>query len=66
MKKTNEMLDKLKQLGFNYATKAGFSLGIEDFMIPAEKPEIIKKAEKEVTQVEKAPPGRDNFLRREI
>lgn len=53
LKKTNEMLDKLKQLGFNYATKAGFSLGIEDFMIPAEKPEIIKKAEKEVTQVEK-------------
>jgi DNA-directed RNA polymerase subunit beta' len=51
--KTNEMLDKLKQLGFNYATKAGFSLGIEDFMVPAEKPDIIRKAEKEVSQVEK-------------
>lgn len=53
LEKTTDMLDKMKQLGFNYATKAGFSLGIEDFMIPEDKSEIIKKAEKEVQEIEK-------------
>jgi len=37
LEKTTEMLDRMKELGFSYATRAGFSLGIEDFMIPAEK-----------------------------
>ncbi|MBC7350565.1 MAG: DNA-directed RNA polymerase subunit beta' [Candidatus Aminicenantes bacterium] len=53
LEQTTEMLDKMKQLGFNYATKAGFSLGIEDFMIPEDKSEIIRKAEKEVQEIEK-------------
>jgi DNA-directed RNA polymerase subunit beta' len=53
LEKTTAMLDKMKELGFNYATYAGFSLGIEDFMIPDEKNEIIKKAEKEVQEIEK-------------
>ncbi|MDD8031857.1 MAG: DNA-directed RNA polymerase subunit beta' [Acidobacteriota bacterium] len=53
LESTTEMLDKMKQLGFNYATYAGFSLGIEDFMIPEMKEEIIKKAEQEVQDIEK-------------
>ncbi|MGC8891994.1 MAG: DNA-directed RNA polymerase subunit beta' [Candidatus Saccharicenans sp.] len=53
LEKTTEMLDKLKELGFSYATYAGFSLGIEDFMIPKEKEEIISRAEKEVQEIEK-------------
>jgi len=53
LERTTEMLDKMKELGFNYATHAGFSLGIEDFMIPKEKEEIIRRAEKEVQDIEK-------------
>jgi len=53
LEKTTEMLDKMKELGFKYATYAGFSLGIEDFMIPKEKEDIIKRAEKEVQDIEK-------------
>jgi DNA-directed RNA polymerase subunit beta' len=53
LERTTEMLDKMKELGFKYATSAGFSLGIEDFMIPEEKEEIIRKAEKEVQEIEK-------------
>ncbi|MGB4704972.1 MAG: DNA-directed RNA polymerase subunit beta' [Candidatus Saccharicenans sp.] len=53
LEKTTRMLDRMKELGFRYATKAGFSLGIEDFLIPAEKNEIIKKAQKEVQEIEK-------------
>jgi DNA-directed RNA polymerase subunit beta' len=45
-------LDKIKELGFNYATFAGFSLGIDDFIIPREKPELVEKAEKEIQKIE--------------
>ncbi len=53
LEQTTRMLDRMKELGFRYATKAGFSLGVEDFLIPAEKNEIIKKAQKEVQEIEK-------------
>ena len=49
---TVEILDKMKELGFKYATFAGFSLGIDDFIIPKEKPELVEKAQKEVQKVE--------------
>ncbi len=49
---TIEMLDKLKELGFNYATQAGFSLGIDDFVIPEEKTDLIQRAQKEVQKIE--------------
>jgi len=50
---TIQMLDLMKELGFTYATLAGFSLGINDFIIPEEKAELVKKAEKEVQHIEK-------------
>ncbi|UCC41384.1 MAG: DNA-directed RNA polymerase subunit beta' [Candidatus Aminicenantes bacterium] len=46
------LLDKMKELGFNYATQAGFSLGIDDFLIPKEKSELVEKAQKEVQKIE--------------
>ncbi|MFC2161830.1 DNA-directed RNA polymerase subunit beta', partial [Acidobacteriota bacterium] len=49
---TIKVLDLLKQLGFNYATKAGFSLGINDFIIPAEKAPLVDKAQKDVQKIE--------------
>jgi DNA-directed RNA polymerase subunit beta' len=45
-------LDKMKELGFTYATKAGFSLGIDDFVIPPEKYKLVDKAQKEVQEIE--------------
>ncbi|MGD8535020.1 MAG: DNA-directed RNA polymerase subunit beta' [Candidatus Aminicenantes bacterium] len=50
---TIDILDKMKELGFNYATYAGFSLGIDDFVIPKEKSELVERAEKEVQRIEK-------------
>ncbi len=50
---TIEMLDKMKEVGFNYATYAGFSLGIDDFVVPKEKAEMVEKAQKEVQRIEK-------------
>ena len=49
---TVTMLDKLKDLGFEYATKAGISIGIDDMIVPAEKASLVKGAQKEVMAVE--------------
>jgi DNA-directed RNA polymerase subunit beta' len=46
------ILDALKELGFAYATQAGFSLSIDDFVIPKEKGALIDRAQKEVNDVE--------------
>jgi len=46
------ILDALKALGFSYATQAGFSLGIDDFVIPGEKSALVEKAQKEVLDIE--------------
>ncbi len=45
------MLDKLKDLGFFYATKAGVSICIDNMHIPSTKETLIKKAEVEVDDV---------------
>jgi len=45
---TSDLLDELKNLGFKYATQAGFTVGIDDVRIPPEKDEIIREAQKEV------------------
>jgi len=46
------MLDALKDLGFNYATKAGISIGIDDMTVPAQKDDLVKGAQKAVMAVE--------------
>ena len=46
------MLDKLKELGFLYATKAGISIGIDDMVTPPNKPRLVREAENEVAKVE--------------
>ena len=46
------MLDRLKDLGFLYATKSGMSIGIDDLVIPKEKTGLVKQANGEVVKVE--------------
>jgi DNA-directed RNA polymerase subunit beta' len=48
-----ECLDKLKDLGFSSATRAGVSIGIDDMIIPEDKPQVIDRARQAVGQVEK-------------
>ena len=47
-----EILDKIKELGFEYSTWSGVSWGIDDLVVPPEKPKIIEEAEKEVEKIE--------------
>ncbi len=49
--KTAEFLDRLKELGFRYATKGGLSVSLGDVQVPQEKEDIITKAQKSVDEV---------------
>jgi DNA-directed RNA polymerase subunit beta' len=49
---TVQALDKLKELGFTYATRAGLSIGIDDMVTPPDKPNLVRHAEEEVIKVE--------------
>ncbi len=44
--------DRLKDLGFHYATVGGISICIDDMKIPAKKEELIAKAKEEVLAVQ--------------
>src|SRR5438132_242045 len=46
-------LDRLKELGFYEATRAGVSIGIDDMIIPKEKTQEIETAQKQISEVEK-------------
>ena len=50
---TVEFLDKLKKLGFEYATIAGVTVSIDDMLIPEEKGKLIEKARKDVDRISK-------------
>jgi DNA-directed RNA polymerase subunit beta' len=49
--KTVKMLDDLKNMGYTYATKAGFSIGMDDMVIPKEKESQLNKAQSEVNTI---------------
>ncbi|MDH3382204.1 MAG: DNA-directed RNA polymerase subunit beta', partial [Flavobacteriaceae bacterium] len=46
------MLDKLKNLGFYHAAKAGFSICMEDMVIPETKDALLDKGFKEVEEIQ--------------
>jgi DNA-directed RNA polymerase subunit beta' len=50
--RTSVILDNLKTIGFRYATQSGTTVGVEDIVIPDEKDQIIKEAEKRVEEIE--------------
>jgi DNA-directed RNA polymerase subunit beta' len=52
LKRTVVFADQLMYTGFRFATRAGVSIGIDDLIIPGEKEEILKAAEKEVREIQ--------------
>ncbi|HOM30104.1 MAG TPA: DNA-directed RNA polymerase subunit beta' [Deltaproteobacteria bacterium] len=50
-KNTVLLADRIKDMGYHFATKAGISIGIEDMKIPRTKAEIIEKAKQDVAVV---------------
>jgi len=48
---TIDLLDRIKDLGFKYATLSGMSFGLTDLKIPAKKAEIINETERKVSKI---------------
>jgi len=46
-----EIINNLKTLGFEYSTKSGISLGMDDFVVPEQKKEVIKEADGKVAEI---------------
>lgn len=51
--RTAQILDKLKALAFQYATKAGITIAVSDIIVPDEKHTILAAAEEKVETVVK-------------
>jgi len=49
--KTNEVLDKISQLGFQYATQSGITWSISDLTVPKEKCAILEEAHAKVALI---------------
>jgi DNA-directed RNA polymerase subunit beta' len=51
-KKTVLLSDRLKGLGYRFATMAGISISIDDMLIPSNKAALLREAEKEIEKVQ--------------
>mgnify|MGYP001157062376 FL=1 len=49
--KTVTMLDELKRIGYQYATEAGFSISMDDMVIPEEKSALLLQAQNKVNEI---------------
>jgi len=52
-RETVVFLNNLERLGFDYATRSGISICIDDMHVPTKKAELIKEAEQEVMEVQR-------------
>ncbi len=49
---TVKALDRIKELGFHFATRSGLSVGLDDMVIPESKYTVVHEAEKQVIAVQ--------------
>jgi DNA-directed RNA polymerase subunit beta' len=52
IKATVILSDRLKDIGYKYATLSGISIAMNDMVIPTQKSDIIDRAEKEVKRID--------------
>jgi len=52
-KTTVLLADKLKDIGFKYATSSGMSIAIHNMVVPGNKKEIVGRANKDVLKIQK-------------
>jgi DNA-directed RNA polymerase subunit beta' len=50
---TANVLDAIKHLGFEYATRSGITIAISDIKVPERKAEMLAEADNEVTRIER-------------
>ncbi len=49
--RSSVILDKIKELGFSFSTKAGITIAVSDVFIPPEKEQIMRESEEKVNTV---------------
>jgi DNA-directed RNA polymerase subunit beta' len=49
--KTSIILDRIKELGFTYSTRAGITIAVSDVTVPSEKDEILRISEDKVRTI---------------
>ena len=54
MDATAKLLDDIKDLGFEMATRSGLSIGMDDITVPPQKAEVLDRSEKALRKVYKA------------
>ncbi len=50
---TAEAVDRMKQVGFEFATRSGLSIAVDDIVVPARKKEIIAEADETVLELQR-------------
>jgi len=50
--RTVEIVDKIKEVGFKYATRSGITMSIHDVKVPAAKEELLREAERDIELIE--------------
>jgi DNA-directed RNA polymerase subunit beta' len=58
--RTAQMADRLKDLGFKFATRAGVSISVDDLQVPATKRKLLEAAEETIRETE------ERYIRGEI
>jgi DNA-directed RNA polymerase subunit beta' len=48
---TSIILDRIKELGFTYSTKAGITIAVDDVTVPKEKEQILRESDEKVRTV---------------
>ena len=51
--RTAQMLDQIKELGYDFSTKGALTVSVADVVVPACKKPMVEEAEKQVLQIEK-------------
>jgi DNA-directed RNA polymerase subunit beta' len=48
---TAEMVDRMKNIGFQFATKSGISIAMNDLHLPEEKAELLAEADRQIAEI---------------
>ncbi|HLB27477.1 MAG TPA: DNA-directed RNA polymerase subunit beta', partial [Dehalococcoidia bacterium] len=50
--RTAQMVDRMKNVGFQYATKSGITIAMNDLKVPEKKEELLASADKTITEID--------------
>jgi DNA-directed RNA polymerase subunit beta' len=50
--RTADMVDRMKEIGFRYATQSGISIAMNDLRLPEEKEELLRDADRQIGEIE--------------